>query len=209
MAIKQVTVNGHSKKRWQARVAYGGARLSRLCNSRDEAKQAEADLLQTLVKAAEQEIQANTTPATLALLCDYYLQNLENRGKSEDTISTARNAKARLADFFGARMQEPLHLTEADLYAFRAARLRQWARRGKKAKDGTTATLAGGVKASTINRDLRTIRAMLKLALPDFRFPAEVFLPEDETRVKWLRPEDELMVFAPMPAPFPALRLLP
>jgi integrase len=51
-------------------------------------------------------------------------------------------------------------------------------------------------KASTINRDLRTIRAMLKKVLPGFRFPANVFLPEDETRVKWLQPEDELLAFA-------------
>ncbi len=60
-------------------------------------------------------------------------------------------------------MQEPLgKLTEADLYAFRTWRLQQH------------------TKASTINRDFRTIRAMLKRALPGFRFPAGVFLPEDE-----------------------------
>ncbi len=43
---------------------------------------------------------------------------------------------------------------------------------------------------------------MLKRALPGFRFPSGVLLAEDETRVKWLRPEDELVVFATMPAPF-------
>jgi len=43
---------------------------------------------------------------------------------------------------------------------------------------------------------------MLKKVLPGFRFPAGVFLPEDETRVKWLKPEDELLVFATMPKPF-------
>lgn len=35
-----------------------------------------------------------------------------------------------------------------------------------------------------------------------FRFPKGVFLAEDETRVRWLKPEDELLVFATMPAPF-------
>ena len=47
-----------------------------------------------------------------------------------------------------------------------------------------------GVKPSTINRDLRTIRAMLHRVRPDFRFPGGAFFPEDETRVRWLRPEE-------------------
>ncbi len=200
MAIKQVKVRG--KKRWQARVAYQGERLSRLCESKDAAKAAEAELLQELRAAAERQAQDEAAPATLELLCEAYVLDLEARGKSEDTVRTARNTTTRLADVFGPRMKGPLRLTEADLYAYRAARLRRWAKRGKKAKDGTTAILPGGVKASTINRDLRTIRAMLKKVLPTFRFPAGVFLKEDENRVKWLRPEDELVVFATMPAPF-------
>jgi len=201
--VKEVQrIKVHGAWHWQARVAYQGERRSQLCDTEDEAKQAKADLLQKLVKATEQEAQANAAPATLALVCDAYLLDLEARGKNADSLSTARNAKARLADFFGPRMHEPLSLTAADLYAYRAHRLRQWAKRGKKAKDGTTAILPGGAKASTINRDLRTIRAMLKKALPTFRFPAGVFLKEDENRVKWLKPEDELVVFLTMPAPF-------
>jgi hypothetical protein len=42
------------------------------------------------------------------------------------------------------------------------------------------------VKASTINRDFRTVRAMLKRTLPGFCFPVGLFLKEDETRVRWL-----------------------
>ncbi len=37
MAIRQVKVRG--KKRWQARVAYHGAWASRLCDSKEAAKQ--------------------------------------------------------------------------------------------------------------------------------------------------------------------------
>jgi integrase len=33
-------------------------------------------------------------------------------------------------------------------------------------------------------------------------FPAGVFFPEDETRVRWLRPEEELLVLETMPSPF-------
>lgn len=59
-----------------------------------------------------------------------------------------------------------------------------------------------GTKPSPINRDLRTLRAALKRAKPDFRFPAGAFLPEDETRGRWLRPEEELLVLETMLSPF-------
>jgi len=198
--VRQVKVRG--VKRWQARVFIQGHRLSRLCDSRETALQAKAELRLQLTQEAEQEATDRAAPATLALLCDAYLLDLEARGKGTDTLSTARNTTARLAEFFGPRMQEPLSLTDADFCAYRKSRLRQWAKRGKKAKDGTRPTKAGGVKSSTINRDLRTIRAMLKKVIPTFHFPAGVFLKEDENRVKWLKPEDELVVFATMPAPF-------
>lgn len=72
-------------------------------------------------------------------------------------------------------------VTSRDIFDFRQARLR------------------AGTKPSTINRDLRTLRAMLKQARPDFRFPGAAFLPEDETRVRWLRPDEEVMIFDTMP----------
>ena len=58
------------------------------------------------------------------------------------------------------------------------------------------------IKPGTINRDFRTIRAMLKKALPGFHFTPGLFLPENGTRVTWLRPEEEAVVCATMPAPF-------
>jgi integrase len=75
-------------------------------------------------------------------------------------------------------------VTQADLFGFRQARLRS------------------GTKPSTINRDLRTIRAMLKKAGPEFHVPTGVFFPEDETRVRWLRPEEEILVLETMTSPF-------
>lgn len=65
-----------------------------------------------------------------------------------------------------------------------------------------------GAKPSTVNRDLRTIRAMLKRARPDFHFPAGAFFPEDETRVRWLRPEEEILVLETMASPFRELAKL-
>jgi integrase len=43
---------------------------------------------------------------------------------------------------------------------------------------------------------------MFKRVRPEYRFPAGVFLPEDETRVRWLRPEEELLVLDTMRSPF-------
>jgi integrase len=43
---------------------------------------------------------------------------------------------------------------------------------------------------------------MLKQARPEFKFPGAAFLPEDDTRVRWLRPEEELLVLEIMPPPF-------
>src|SRR5262245_38658888 len=87
MAIRRVLVNG--RRVWQARVAYRGARKSRLCDSRDEARQAEAELLRTLKAAAEATAQAEAQPATLRQLFEAYVHDLEARGKSPDTVSRA------------------------------------------------------------------------------------------------------------------------
>ncbi len=181
--VRQVKVRG--VKRWQARVQYQGRRASCLCASRDAAKLARAELLATLKANVEQERCTEAAPATLALLCDAYVLTLEARGKARETIIRAKDTAKRLTEFLGPRMREPIgKLTEADLYAFRAWRMEH------------------GVKAATVNRDLRTVRAMIRHIAPTFRFPRGIFLPEDETRVRWLKPEDELIVFPTMPAPF-------
>lgn len=43
---------------------------------------------------------------------------------------------------------------------------------------------------------------MLKKVLPECRFPKDAFFEEDDTRVRWLRPEEELLVLEPMRSPF-------
>jgi hypothetical protein len=85
------------------------------------------------------------------------------------------------------------------------ARALRAAGRVKKAEARERAAEAAqlaGTKPSTINRNLVTLRAMLKRARPDFRFPGRAFFKEDDTRVRWLRPEEELLVLEPMPSPF-------
>ena len=55
---------------------------------------------------------------------------------------------------------------------------------------------AAGCQPNTITRELREWRAMLKQARPDgFKLPAEVFPPENMTRVRQLSPEEYARVF--------------
>jgi integrase len=117
-------------------------------------------------------------------LFEFYAAYLGARGKSPETIGraveTAKAVERLMPEVLDRTVTE---IGDAEIFAFRKARDRE------------------GARPSTINRDLRTIRAMLKKARPDFRFPAGAFLEEDETRVRWLRPEEELMVLEPMPSP--------
>src|SRR5215813_130726 len=43
---------------------------------------------------------------------------------------------------------------------------------------------------------------MLRKTRPDYRFPPGAFFEEDETRVRWLRPEEEILAIEPMRSPF-------
>jgi hypothetical protein len=81
-------------------------------------------------------------------------------------------------------------LGDADVFAFRNLR----AREGKtitETVDGKKWTRRVPNKPGTINRDLRVLR-VVKKARPEYRFPVGAFFKENETRVRWLRPEEEL-----------------
>jgi integrase len=118
-------------------------------------------------------------------LLEAYAAGLAARGKSADTIGRAASTVLAVERLTPGLLDKPVGaVTDGDVFAFRQARIR-----------GTT-------KPATINRDLRTLPAALKAARPDYRFPAGAFFKEDNTRVRWLRPEDELLLFAFLPQPF-------
>jgi integrase len=225
MSIRRVKLHGHW--RYQARVAVQGARLSRVCLTRAAARHAEADLLQTLTQRAAAATQADAAPATLRQLFEAYAARLDQRHKGRDTLAcvaqTARAVERLWPDWLDRPVGE---VTEDDLFAFRKARVahsvvalkyREEAQAlraaGQRAKAEARDRLADaaertGTQPSTINRDLRTLRAMLKSVRPEFRVPPGVFFPEDDTRVRWLRPAEELLVLESVRAPFRAMATL-
>jgi integrase len=165
-----------------ARVAYRSQRRSRVCETKQQAKEAEAELLNELKVTAGQREAAGAVPATMGALLDAYALDLEARGKGVDSIGRAKQTKTVMEAVLPTLVTTAVsRVRDRDLYDFRQARARQ------------------GAKPSTINRDLRTLRAALKAVRPDFKFPGGAFYPEDETRVRWLRPEEELLVFDAMP----------
>jgi integrase len=174
----------HGKWVWQARVAFRGRRTSVYCASYAEARTAERQLLEGFEADATRAALAGAAPAPLRLLFERYVANLEARRKSADTIGRAVTTAKAVETLLPALLDEPVsRIGDRELYAFTQAR-------------------AATAKPSTINRDLRTLRAMFKQARPEYRFPGGVFFPSDDTRVRWLRPEEELLVFALLPAPF-------
>jgi integrase len=183
MSLRSIKVNG--RKVWQARVAVEGFRKSTIRPTKDEARQAEADLLRELREKAGQEAQAGAAPATMRKLFEFYAEDMKNRGKGEGSQERVEYTALAVETIAPELLNKAVGaITDGDIFAFRNGRRRS------------------GTKPSTINRDLRTIRAALKLARPEYRFPGGAFFKEDETRVRWLRPDEELLVIEPMASPF-------
>jgi hypothetical protein len=185
MSVRRI--KNHGTWVWQARVAYRGLRKAAFRPSKEAARDAEAELLQELKQPAGEVELAGARPVTMKALFEFYVADLEARGKGPDTIGRMSSTARAMERLMPALLTTPVsRVRDRDVYDFRQA----LAREGK-----TVTELVAGerveryvpAKPSSINRDLRTLRAMLKLARPDFRFPGAAFYPEDETRVRWLR----------------------
>jgi integrase len=206
MSVKRI--KNHGSWVWQARVAYKGRRRAAFRATKDEARTAEGEILAALKAERGQAEQEAAAPVTLRQLFEYYVADLEARGKGADSIGRAASTAKAMERLMPALLAKPVsRICERDIYDFRQA----LARGGKVVSElvaGERIEREVPAKPSSINRDLRTLRAMLKSARPDFRFPGGAFYPEDETRVRWLRPEEEILVLEPLACPFRELAKL-
>jgi integrase len=199
MSVRQVRV--HGRKAWQARVAYLGRRTSQICENKDAARTAEGELLRALKAQAGADEQETERPATLEEALEGYKANMATRGKGADSIGNVESTLGVLRALLPDLLAKPVGaIGDRDIFA-----VRNVPRPGRLAYamvDGRKVARQELAKPSTINRTLQNLRAALKLVRPEYRFPAGAFFQEDESRVRWLRPEEELLVLDGMPAPF-------
>jgi integrase len=168
-----------------------GKRRSILRPTRQEAKDAEADLVKALGHEVAQDAAEQAMPGTLRDGLRGYVKRLEARGKSEDSIGRAQQVEAVLAAAVPGLLDRPLGaLTAEDLFDVKRARDR------------------AGTAPATINRDCHVLRAMLKLTRPDFRWPAGLIVKEDAMRVKMLTPAQEQPLFAALAEPWRSIARL-
>lgn len=171
---------------YQARVQLAGARCSAIKPTREEAKTAEGNLFAALRAGLGSAATADApVVATVEDALVVYGEDLESRGKSDPVVKRAGYLVATIRKALPALLGVPVsRFQDSDAFAFRKARE------------------AAGIRPATINRDFRTFRAALKLARRLYRFPGAAFYPEDETRVRWLEPEQERDVLKATRSPF-------
>jgi hypothetical protein len=148
MAIYRKRING--RKVWWVRVNYRGLNASRVCESKEVAKDAESTLRESLRRKVEHTEQTGLQPATVKALFEHYVADLAARGKGPETVGRAAQTATAFEAVLPTLLAAPAgQFKEKDVFAFREARTR------------------AGAKPSTANRDLRTVRAMLKQARPE------------------------------------------
>src|SRR5258708_7020573 len=87
MSVRKI--KNHGTWVWQARVAYKGLRRAAFRPTKDEARTAEGELLAALKAEHGHAEQVAAAPATLKQLFEYYVADLEARGKGQDSIGRA------------------------------------------------------------------------------------------------------------------------
>jgi integrase len=182
MSVRRRKING----RWvyQARVAVKGQRKSTIRPTREEARDAEAELRRALREEVAWTERHGQQPATIDALLDAYAENLRLRGKGRETLITTRSLKSAIAACCPELLRLPVsRLDAAALFRFKEARVHQ------------------GRRVTTINRNLSALLAAVRLVRPEMRAPKGLF-GTAPTRVRWLAPEEELLVLDTLPLPF-------
>jgi integrase len=197
MAVRRV--KNHGKWVWRARVVYRGRRRVAYRATKDEARQLEGTFYHEVREEVAQADRAGERPATCRALLDLYVAELELHRKKPETVGRARQTVKTVERVLPDFLDRPVSaIGDADILAFVKAR-EQEGRVVTEMVAGEPRERRLPLKPGTINRDLVTLRAALKWVRPEFRFPNGAFAKSNDTRVRWLRPEEELLVFETMP----------
>jgi len=105
----------HGKWVWQARVAYQGRRRSVYCPTKNSAKDQESKLLQELKAERDQAARVEQAPATLRMLLEHYVADLEQRGKGADTVIRASSTAKMIERVTPALLDLPRDRRRRDL----------------------------------------------------------------------------------------------
>jgi integrase len=197
--IRRVWRSGPRRVR---RVAYGytlqvdgkQVRVTNASWTEEDAQRALAARLLGLADAPKPEV--IPTGLTFAAARDRYLdvKEAERKRTRDDRFNLER-----LVKWFGASM--PL----ADMTAARIAEYRT-----ARAKDKSLRRIgAQAVSAATVNRELATLRHLLRLAADEWqvidRAPMVRLLREPEGRIRWLEPDEEVRLLAACEEPLTSI----
>ena len=150
MAVRRI--KNHGKWVWRARVAYRGRHRAAFVQTREQARDEEARLRAELKDEAERAERDGAAPATLRLLLELYVAELEARGKGTETVLRASSTLKALERLCPDLLAKPVSaIDDRDLFTFRAARAREGKRVRVMVADQAVEQLVPA-KPATINR---------------------------------------------------------
>src|SRR5262252_9702968 len=108
MPIYHKKVNG--RKVWLVRVKHRALTASRVCETKAEARQAEAELILNLKRKIAELEQHGHVPATMKDLFEVYAADMRGRGKGGDSVArveyTTRTVEALVPEFLAKPVGE-------------------------------------------------------------------------------------------------------
>jgi len=176
--IRKAVINGRKVYRVQLGSRGKGNRRSKVCETLEQAVSVKAAWLAgglPVVKAAD--MSTDEPPATVEDGLRHYELFLRTERKK-----SRLNARRSGHQVIGAIGPE---FAAKDLGAVTVEDVAAFVQRRQQA----------GIADGTIGRDFNALRAMLKRTRPDLHLPAHLKPPEDNTRVRFLSPEQRAAVF--------------
>jgi integrase len=182
MSVRRRKING----RWvyQARVAFQKRRASAIRTTREEARLAESALLAALKAEAGAEKDGGAGAG-------------DDRRPPRRLRREPPAAREGTRDAGGDALGQECHRAQLSRHASVAG---ESARRCR-AVPVQSGARGEGCKASTVNRNLSTLLAAARMVRPGLGAPKGLFRKAPE-RVRWLAPEEELLVLDVLPLPF-------